>query len=209
MTADHQVCAASGKRPLHPRTKELLDYLDSQRDALRIAFEKVPPALREQMPAPGCWSAAGVIEHLAIVEDGVSSRLKQRIEEACREGLGPEVATDPVLPSLTLDHLFDRSARIAAREAVCPTGLPSSAAWSALKRAGDALRQTLIAGDGLALGALTLPHPRLGAQSAYYFFAFVGAHERRHAAQLDEIADKFSRNAPELKSEAGIGDVVC
>lgn len=194
MTPDHRVCAATGKRPLHPRTKELLDYLDSQRDALRIAFEKVPPALREQVPAPGCWSAAGVIEHLAMVEDGVNSRLKQRIQEACREGLSPEVATDPVLPSLTLDHLFDRSARFAAREAVCPTGLPSSAAWSALKRAGEALRETLIAGDGLALGTLTMPHPRFGAQSAYYFFAFVGAHERRHAAQLDEIAYKFSKN---------------
>ena len=194
MTPDHRVCAATGKRPLHPRTKELLDYLDSQRNALRIAFEKVPPAFREQAPAPGCWSAAGVVEHLAMVEDGVNSRLKQRIEEACREGLGPEVATDPVLPSLTLDHLFDRSTRLTAREAVCPTGLTSSAAWSALTHARDALRETLIAGDGLAIGSLTLPHPRFGAQSAYYFFAFVGAHERRHAAQLDEIADKFSRS---------------
>lgn len=184
----------TGNRALHPRTKELLDYLDSERNALCIAFEKVPPALREQAPAPGCWSAAGVIEHLAIVENGVNSRLEQRIQEAYREGLGPEVATDPVLPSLTLDHLFDRSTRLAAREAVCPTGLPSSAAWSALKRAGDALRETLIAGDGLALGNLTMPHPRFGSQSAYYFFAFVGAHERRHAAQLDEIADKFSIN---------------
>jgi hypothetical protein len=195
MAPDPGVCTATGNRSLHPRTKELLDYLDSQRDALRIAFEKVPPALRERVPAPGSWSAAGVIEHLAIVEDGVNSRLKQRIQEACREGLGPDVATCPVLPSLTLDHLFDRSTRFAAKEAVCPTGLPSSAAWSALKRAGDALRETLIAGDGLALGTLTMPHTRFGAQSAYYFFAFVGAHERRHAAQLDEIADKFSRNA--------------
>ena len=181
-------------RSLHPRTKELLDYLDSQREALRLAFNRVPPELTEQVPAPGCWSAAGVIEHLAIVEDGVNSRLKQRIQEACQEGLGPEVATDPVLPSLPLDHLFDRSTRFDAREAVCPTGLPSSAAWSTLKRAGDELRQTLIAGDGFALGSLTMPHPRFGTQSAYYFFAFVAAHELRHAAQLDEIADKFSRN---------------
>lgn len=194
MTPDHGICAATGGWSLHPRTRELLDYLDSQREALRIAFEKVPPGLREQAPAPGCWSAAGVIEHLAMVEDGVNSRLKPRIHEACQDGLGPELATDPVLPSLALDHLFDRSTRFATREVVCPTGLPSSAAWPALKRAGDALRETLIAGDGLALGTLTMPHPRFGAQSVYYFFAFVGAHERRHAAQLDEIADRFSRD---------------
>ena len=193
-TPDLRACAMTSHLSLHPRTKELLHYLDSQREALRLAFERVPAALREQVPAPGCWSAAGVIEHLAMVEDGVNSRLKQRIQEACLERLGPELATDPVLPSLSLDHLFDRSTRIDAREAVSPTGLPSSAAWSALKRARDALRQTLIAADGLALGTVTMPHTRFGTQSAYYFFAFVGAHERRHAAQLDEIAGKFSRN---------------
>lgn len=191
---DYWDWTAAGKVSLHPRTRELLDFLDLQRDTLSIAFEKVPPALREQVPAPGCWSAAGVIEHLSMVEDDVNHRLRLRIQEACQVGVGPEVAIDPILPSLTLDHLFDRTARFAAREAVCPTGLSSSAAWSALKRAGDALRETLIAGDGLALGSLTMPHPRFGAQSAYYFFAFVGAHERRHAAQLDEIVDKFSRS---------------
>jgi DinB superfamily len=184
----------TSNRSLHPRTKELLDYLDSQREALRLAFDKVPPALTEQVPAPGCWSAAGVIEHLAIVEDGVNSKLKRGIQEACQEMLGPEAATDPVLPLLPLDHLFDRSTRVDAREAVSPTGLPSGAAWSALEHAGDALRQTLIAADGFALGTVRMPHARFGIQSAYYFFAFVGAHERRHAAQLYEIAEKLSRN---------------
>jgi hypothetical protein len=192
MTTDHQVLAVAGNWPLHPRTRELLDYLDAQREALHMAFEKVPLALREQVPAPGCWSAAGVIEHLAIVEEGVNIKLKQRIQEACQEGLGPEPSIDPVIPSLVLDHLHDRSAPIVAREAVCPTGWPSSAAWSALNRAGDAVRETLIAGNGLAFGTVAIPHPRLGAQSVYYFFAFVGAHERRHAAQLEEIAAKFS-----------------
>lgn len=74
VTPEHGVCAATENRSLHPRTKELLDYLDSQRDALRIAFEKVPPALKDQVPAPGCWSAAGVIEHLAMVEGDLNSR---------------------------------------------------------------------------------------------------------------------------------------
>ena len=194
MRPDYRDWTAAGNVSLHPRTLELLDFLDSQRDTVRIAFEKLPPALRERVPAPGCWSATGVIEHLSMVEDDVNHRLRVRIHEACQAGVGREVATDPILPSLKLDHLFDRTARFAAREAVCPTGLSSSAAWSALEQAGDALRETLLVGDGLALGSVTMSHPRFGAQSAYYFFAFVGAHERRHAAQLDEIADKFSRS---------------
>jgi hypothetical protein len=53
---------------MHTRTRELLDYLELQRAVLRGACESVPPALRDRPHAPDRWSAAGVVEHLAILE---------------------------------------------------------------------------------------------------------------------------------------------
>ncbi|HET7031496.1 MAG TPA: DinB family protein [Casimicrobiaceae bacterium] len=172
---------------MHPRIQELIQYLDAQRAGLRAAFDAVPREARDRSPAPGRWSAANVIEHLAIVEQGVSHRLTSRIAEARAEGLGPETNDDPVLPTLPLSRLLDRTTRFAAREGVLPTGMPADAAWASLEAAGAALRDALKSGDGLALGTLTMPHPRLGEMSLYYFVAFIGAHEARHAEQIREI----------------------
>jgi hypothetical protein len=173
---------------MHPRTRELLDYLDEQRGVLRAALSAVPPGARDRAPTPGRWSAAGVIEHLAIVEERIADRLSTRIGEARVDGLGPETTVDQVLPTLQIAHLLDRTARITAADAVQPTGLGAEAAWTALERAGAKVRETLIANDGLALGTVSMPHPRFGPMPVYYFFAFVGAHEARHAAQIHEIA---------------------
>ena len=53
---------------MHPRTRELHDYLDAQRTVLRDAFEALPASIRDVPPGADQWSAAGIVEHLAIVE---------------------------------------------------------------------------------------------------------------------------------------------
>ena len=178
---------------MHPRIRELFDYLDQQRGLLRAAFDAVPPLLRDRAQAPGRWSPAGVIEHIAMVEERVAGRLSARIAEARADGLGPETNAAPVLPTLNIAHLLDRTTRLTAPEAAQPTGLGADAAWAALEHAGHAVRETLEANDGLALGTVSLAHPRFGLMPLYYFFAFVGAHEARHAAQIREIAAALSR----------------
>jgi hypothetical protein len=47
---------------MHPRTRELLEYLDEQRAVLRAAVDSVPAALREKPPASGRWSVAEIID---------------------------------------------------------------------------------------------------------------------------------------------------
>jgi hypothetical protein len=174
---------------VHPRTRELLDYLDDQRAVLRRAFDAIPAPLRERPPAAGRWSIAGVIEHLAIVEVRVNGRLSALISEARAAGLGAEPSSEPVLPTINLGQVVDRSTKLAAPDAIQPTGLGADAAWTALEEAGKGVRDLVNASDGLALGTVSMPHPVFGPSSAYHWFAFVGAHEARHAAQIREIAD--------------------
>jgi DinB superfamily len=173
---------------MHPRTQELLTYLDDQRDVLRRAFLSVPAPLRDRPPAPESWSTAGVIEHLAIVERRTAPTLLERISTARTDGAGPEVDTTPVLPTFDLAWVIDRTTRRIASEGATPTGLTADAAWTALEQAGAAVREVIQAGDGLGLSAVTMSHARLGTMPLYYFFAFIGAHEARHAAQIREIA---------------------
>jgi hypothetical protein len=174
---------------MHPRTRELLDYLDQQRAVLRTAFDAIPAPLRDRAPAEGRWSTGAIIEHLALVEARVSARLSPRIAEARSSGLGLEPSLAPVLPTINVGQIVDRGTRVTALEATQPTGLGADAAWTALEEAGKGVRDLVNASDGLALGTVSMPHPVFGPSSAYHWFAFVGANEARHAAQIREIAD--------------------
>jgi DinB family protein len=171
---------------MHPRTRELLDYLDAQRAVLRAAFDEVPPDVRHQPPAPGRWSPVAIVEHLAIVNGRIAYLLRTNVAKGRENGLGAETSGDPILPSLAVEHVIARTVRVAAPEMLHPSGLDATAAWEALERSTVALREAVAAGDGLALSTLAQPHPLLGPLSLYHWIAFAGAHEARHAAQIRE-----------------------
>src|SRR5260221_7348612 len=118
---------------MHPRTRELIDYLDAQRAALRKAYDTVPAELRDRKPAPDRWSAANIVEHLAIVEGRIAGRFAGLIAEARASGHAAESSTDPILPTIDMTRVTDRSGRINAPDPIQPTGLAADAAWAALE----------------------------------------------------------------------------
>jgi hypothetical protein len=177
---------------VQPRIRELLDYLDGQRAGLRAAFDAVPPNLRERPPAPGRWSTAGVVEHLALAGTRAAGRIADRVAAARAEGCAAEQSTDPVLPTLNLTRVLDRRVRVNAPERLHPTGLDAAAAWGALEHAGVAVRQAVQSCDDLALATITIVHPFLGEMSVYQYIANVGTHEARHAGQIHEINSQLT-----------------
>ena len=104
---------------MHPRLEEVLNYLDSERTALREAVESVPTELRDQAPGPDRWSVALVLQHLVIIEKRIAVGLTKWIIDAQAKGLEPETETSSVLNSLDLALIEDRSRpRKAPEEAV-------------------------------------------------------------------------------------------
>lgn len=181
--------------PMHPRFEELLDYLDRQREILRATLDAVPIADRERQPSPDRWSPAGIVEHLAIVERRIAFALSQRVTAARAAAMADgaaldETSTDPILPTMDLTRVTVRSAKTNAPSASHPTGMSAADAWSALERAGEEVRDVLRKADGMALGSITHQHPALGPLNLYEWFAFVGSHETRHAAQIRDRSGK-------------------
>jgi len=172
---------------MHPRIVELIGYLERQREVLRAAYHDVPPELRDQSPGGGRWSAASVVEHLAILQPRLAGILTTRIAEARAAGLGPETSFEPLLPTFDLDKIIDRTTRAVAPETGQPKGLTGDDAWAALERGTPLIREALISGSDLALNEVMHPHPRFGPLSIYNWVAFAGAHEARHAAQIREL----------------------
>lgn len=174
---------------MHPRITEVLTFFDTQRAVLERSVARVPASARTQRPAEGRWSVAEILAHLAAVENQIAQLLATLISAARDAGLGPERDTAAIVPTVDLARLRDRSRPITASARLQP---PADAdpvlAWTRLVEHRDALRASLIAADGLALGEVIMPNPVVGPMNVYQWVVFTGAHEARHAAQIDEIA---------------------
>jgi DinB family protein len=176
---------------MHPRTSELLRHLDTQHEHLRKAVESVPRDQRETKPTPDRWSVAEVIEHLSIVETRIERVFSAKLAEARAAGrVAAERETTPVVGTIDMDRVLDRTRRITAAEAALPSGkLDADEAWAALERARSSLSESVRSADGLALSEIVQPHPVLGPINLYQWIAFVGGHEARHAAQVMELRE--------------------
>jgi len=179
---------------MHPRLQEIMIYLDERRAELRAAVDAVPPGARQTRPAPDRWSAAEVVEHLAMVEGRMARGIfAKRIEEARANGVGLERETTPVAVSFDANPVLDRSRPRTAPEAVAPLGAKDfDTAWAELEQVRARLRATLTAADGLALGDIRHVHPSLGDMNLYQWALWIGSHEGRHAAQVREIAEQMA-----------------
>jgi DinB superfamily len=181
---------------MHPRLEEVLNYLDTERSALREAVELVPPTLRDQSPGTDRWSVGQVLHHLVMIERRIGLGMTKWVVDAHAGGLGPETETSSVMNSLPLQLIADRSERRSAPAEFRPKGdLDAASAWTALEQTRAALRAGVLAGDGLALGEVIQLHPVLGPINLYQWLLFVGSHEARHAAQVREIAAEWKADS--------------
>ena len=173
---------------MHPHTSELLTHLEHSQAELSAAVDAVPEALRDEAPDATTWSVAHVLEHLAQTAAQTAALLERGLRKLEHDGLHPATDTTPVLPTLDTASLLDRTRPVAAPDPVQPkAGLTAAQARQALANAHQALTDALRAGDGIDVAAFRAPHPALGELGFHQWAAFVGCHERRHAAQVRAV----------------------
>lgn len=177
-------------RPLHPRTREVLEHLDTYHAQLMDAIDAVPAALRDREPAPGRWSVAGVLEHLAIVNESIAARLSTALAVAREAGLAAEGDESSILHRLDIAAIVDRGRpRTASPRSQPGADVGSDAALAHYERSHTQVCDLVQEYDGLAIGDVVAPHPAFGDLDMYQWLLFVGAHEGRHADQIREIGD--------------------
>jgi len=172
-------------------SRTLIEVLDARREQLCRALDGAPLSICSRRPAPERWSVDEIVEHLSIVEAGVAKLLDKRLrglEEAKLPSVGAEWrGLDPA-------RVLDRTQRVAATPNVKPRGgTPAVVAWAALLRSRALLKVVLRATDGCDVSAVTAPHPSLGDLDFLQWVEFVGLHEARHAAQIDEAVAALVR----------------
>ncbi len=178
---------------MHPRIHELVDFLERQRAAVLASAQSLPRGRWSTRPEVERWSVGEVAAHLHRVERGVARLVAMRVAEARAAGHAEESESSSVLGSLDAWMIPERSQRLVAPARVTPTDVPDAEGVLAqLAESRVEMRQAIAAADGLALGSIHHEHPVLGPIDLYQWILFVGQHEARHRAQIDEVVRQLA-----------------
>ena len=172
-----------------------LRSLEGIREKLQRAqarFCRVADAIRaedwERQPAPGSWSAGEIVAHLTVVERGIirnADRITQQAEMRI-----------PFRRRLHLP-LWLVEARIIRRKSPVPQdpGLMAEkeTMLACLRGARERTLAFLFEMEKTNLRAYCWRHPFLGMLNAYEWMEMIAAHQIRHAKQMKEVEESFSR----------------
>ena len=170
-----------------------LDEAYAANDAVREKLKNTVSALSEEQldarPDGEKWSVKQIVEHVAMVNDGIMricSKLLSKAEAAGRPANGFTMST-----GFLEKAMGSADAKLEAPEIVHPAGAPLSDSLARLGASTEALkglREKFEKFDGTEP---KFPHPYFGDLSAQEWFVLGGAHEGRHLRQIRRIIEKL------------------
>ena len=178
---------------MKPRITELIAYLDRERAYLDGAVAAVAADRHNKKPSGEAWCVAQVVHHLAQSEAGMIGLLRRVTDEARAAGTPADDSAAPILPSLEVKPILDRSRKIRNPRANPSPEISTAQAFAELDGARADLKALLTREDLPDLGKVTAPHPAFGPISGYHWVAFAAAHMHRHADQIREIGDQLDQ----------------
>lgn len=140
-------------------------------------------------PVADRWTIAEIVEHVAIVQEGMSKIAGKLIKDA--EAAGARARPDGSIDPVATDFIPDRSIqRFSAPERVHPkAGASISESLAKIEKDYQRLRDMRPSIESFDLSAVTFPHPAFGELNGYQWLALLGVHEGRHLQQIREIKE--------------------
>ena len=170
----------------------LLQHLADSSSRLQSAYQGLSREQRHFKPAPNRWSAAELLEHLAVVEARLFEMIQKTLE-APADASKRSVMTDQAM----MADVAGRITRFEAPEFLAPTGkCPDEQLWQEFETARKRTREFATATNA-DLRRYFMAHPILGELDCYQWLLLLAAHCDRHRAQMEEnkTAAGFPRSA--------------
>src|SRR5215467_1429258 len=168
--------------------KELLQRLNGARERLIAAVAGLSQTQADFKPSPEAWSVAGIVEHLATVEDLVIMRLEKMASEPnhgiCR-------GSDVVL----CDMVVDRTKRFQSAERVQPTGKSLGASLERLAATREKSVGLIRSAPDGHFRQHSMHHPVFGPLDGHQWVVAMAGHCLQHTQQILET--KSAPNFPQ------------
>ncbi|HEX4169035.1 MAG TPA: DinB family protein [Bryobacteraceae bacterium] len=156
-------------------------YLAETRDSLVASTTTLSSSQWDFRPSTSCWSIAGIVEHLALIENRVHATIANMGNAPDAADLGEQVQKDDFI----LAAVPDRSTKGQAPPPVCP-----ARRWSgpeALAQFVTSREQTIELLSAPFLRGHVVPHPFFGPWDGYQWILAAAAHTARHTEQVREV----------------------
>ncbi len=176
------------KPPLEPALEKLRARLAADLEALMAVVASLSQAQADWRPAPDRWSVGEVLHHLILSNRSFARVVAKLVERGRREGLSARPEGRRSWPRLRTIADVNASGPVKNPERVTPTReLPVEQLRRDLVESHEAVVTQIPDLAALDLGALRFPHPLGFELNLYQWTDIMGAHERRHLHQIQEL----------------------
>ncbi len=164
---------------------------DSIREKFNLTLETLTDRQASYRPEGEKWSVAQIVEHVSMVESGISRICAKLLSSAETDG---QLSDGTVRIS---DRFIEKSSEIAsmkleAPERVHPTGEVSiTESLDSMEESRTKLSELRPLFEEFDGDTHKFPHPFFGDLSAVEWLALVGGHEARHLKQIRTLLEKI------------------
>jgi uncharacterized damage-inducible protein DinB len=148
------------------------------RNDIWSAVDHLPDGQLNQIVEPGKWTIMQVLEHLYLVERAITI------------GIGSALANEDEPAARKPYHLtLDRARKVDAPQHLVPQDapIPLDAMKAKLEQSRAGLEAAVAGISSDVLKRKSYPHPVFGVMDVTQWIEFVGIHEKRHLAQIEEL----------------------
>jgi hypothetical protein len=162
--------------------------LNATRKEILTAIESIPEHLFNAKKSEHTWSVGQVLEHLHKTEVEITKAITYMLS------LPPQEPIADIPLAMTLD----RSKKITARSTITPSSqaLNKRDILDSLSKSRNHLLQLIdTIPSELDLTRIGFKHPVFDEISLKQWIEFIGYHEKRHLAQIEEIKDSVTNES--------------
>lgn len=138
------------------------------------------------------WTIAQFVEHIAIVENGMTKISAKLLNAAQESGNNKSDGRAVFSENFVKKAAEMRDAKFEAPDRVCPTGKQTIAeSLEKMEQARAELENLRPLFETVEASGATFPHPFMGDLTAHEWLALVGGHEARHLEQIKNIVARL------------------
>ena len=175
--------------PLSKKLQELVDRIARNREKLFQSISGLSAAQFNHKSGENTWSICDVLNHVSLVDEANAKLTSNMVKRARADNLSSDPSPD-ASELHSMDDIFARidSSKFQAPDFVAPHAHSSvEESLARLKTSRERMLANVEQLDGFDLSELTYPHPVAGPLNTYQWVLMAGAHENRHAEQINRM----------------------
>lgn len=163
-------------------------------DKIRAKLKEIVSGLTDGqanfLPEGATWTIAGIVEHLSMVDNGMTRISAKLLREA--QGAGGKAGGEAKISKEFLQKLVHgRNQKFQAPERVHPSGkLTIAESLAAMDENRLKLEELRPLFESVECSGFKFPHPAFGDLTAHEWLALLGGHEARHIKQIEDILNR-------------------